>query len=122
MKTVFVFLGAALLLFLGALCAQTITLKGKVSDPKGESLAGVNVHIKNGLDGVVTDIDGNYSLGVSAGQTVVFSYVGFITQEHAVAGQTLLDVILKEDSQSLDDIVVKAIGIRQQKKKLGYTT
>jgi TonB-linked SusC/RagA family outer membrane protein len=123
MKTVFVFLGAALLLLQGELCAQTMALKGKVSDAKGDPLAGVNVHIRNGLDGVATDIDGNYQMEVSAGQTVVFSYVGFITQEHAVTtGQPLLDVIMKEDFQSLDDVVVTAIGIKQQKRKLGYTT
>ncbi|MDR1343796.1 MAG: SusC/RagA family TonB-linked outer membrane protein [Tannerellaceae bacterium] len=124
MKAVFTFLWTAFLLFGGEVCAQVITLSGNVSDSRGESLPGVNVHI-TGQDrvGVVTDIDGNYRLEVSAGETVVFSYVGFVTREHrVVAGQTHLNVTLSEDARNLDDVVVTAIGIRQQKKKLGYTT
>lgn len=122
MKNLFVFFGTAFLLFQGELHAQTIMLKGNVSDLQGESLPGVNVLVKNTSNGTVTDIDGNYSLGVSKGQTLVFSCVGYARQEYVVADQTVLDVTMKEEFLDLNEVVVTAIGIRQQKKRLGYTT
>ncbi|MDR1555562.1 MAG: SusC/RagA family TonB-linked outer membrane protein [Tannerellaceae bacterium] len=122
MRNLFMLLGIAFLLFPGELCAQTIVLKGKVSDLQGEGLPGVSVLVRNTSNGTVTDIDGNYSLGVSKGQILVFSYVGYVKQEYTIADQTVLDIVLKEESQSLNEIVVTAIGIKQQKKRLGYTT
>ncbi|MDR1500120.1 MAG: SusC/RagA family TonB-linked outer membrane protein [Tannerellaceae bacterium] len=124
MKTVFISLLAAVLLSGGGLSAQVVNVTGKVTDTRGETLPGVNVH-KGGNDnsGVVTDIDGNYAIGAEVGETLVFSYVGFATREHKVtAGLTALNIVLSENVLSLDDVVVTAIGIRQQKKKLGYTT
>ncbi|MDR3188314.1 MAG: SusC/RagA family TonB-linked outer membrane protein [Prevotellaceae bacterium] len=122
MKSLFTFLGIALMLFHGALCAQPVELRGKVFDAKGEPLAGVNVHVKSTPIGALTDFEGSFAISASKGQTLVFSFIGFVAQEHPVGEQPVLNVTLKEEDQKLDEVVVTAIGIRQQKKKLGYTT
>lgn len=99
------------------------SVKGKVTDQNGNNLQGVNVIVKNTLNGVITAADGTYSINVpSASATLVFSSVGFTTQEIAIDGKTTLNVVLAEGSQQLDEVVVTAIGIKQQKKRLGFTT
>ncbi|MDR3367238.1 MAG: SusC/RagA family TonB-linked outer membrane protein [Prevotellaceae bacterium] len=124
MKPLFVLLlGAALSVGGGGnLYAQAIALRGKVSDAKGEALPGVTVQVKNTSRATMTDLNGTYSIEVPAGQTVVFSYIGFVTHEQVVDEQIIINVTLKEEQQKLDEVVVTAIGIKQQKKKLGYTT
>lgn len=102
--------------------AQQI-ITGKVTDPKGNALTGVNVVVKNTLNGVITNQDGQYSIAVNAQKaTLIFSFIGFATQEIDINGQTTLNVTLQEGSQQLDEVVVTAIGIKQQKKRLGFTT
>ncbi|MGN6436404.1 MAG: SusC/RagA family TonB-linked outer membrane protein [Agriterribacter sp.] len=104
------------------LFAQQI-VRGKVTDTKGNNLAGVNVVVKNTLNGVITATDGTYSISVqSTSVTLIFSSVGFTTQEIELNGKTSVDVSLVEGSQQLDEVVVTAIGIKQQKKRLGFTT
>jgi TonB-linked SusC/RagA family outer membrane protein len=102
--------------------AQQI-ITGKVTDPKGNALAGVNVVAKNTLNGVITNQNGQYSIAVNSQKsTLIFSFIGFATQEIDINGQTTLNVTLQEGSQQLDEVVVTAIGIKQQKKRLGFTT
>ena len=78
-------------------------MRGSVKDATGESLIGVSVTVK-GKEGVgtITDVDGNYSIVCSAQDVLVFSYVGYATQEIAVKNQKQLNVVLKEDTKVLD--------------------
>ena len=86
-----------------------------------ESLPGVNVVVKGTTTGTVTDIDGNYSLDVPDGQnTLQFSFIGFTAKEVEVNGQSTIDIAMAPDIQSLQEVVVTAIGIEQDKRQLGY--
>ena len=103
--------------------AQQLTVTGKVtSSDDGYGLPGVTVTVKGQNAGTVTDIDGFYSINVSGTGTLVFSFVGFVKQEIPVNGRTKINVTLDQDAQMLDDVVVTALGIRRQKRELGYAT
>ena len=92
-----------------------VTISGKVSDEKGETLFGVSVKIKGTSIGVSTDAEGKYSINVPEGNnTLVFSYIGFITQEVAISGRSTIDVKLSEGFAALDEVVV--VGYGEQKK------
>ena len=95
----------------GCLFAQQASVKGVVSDSNGDLMIGVNVLEKGTSNGTVTDFDGNYSISVSNGATIVFSYVGYETVEVAVGNQTQIDVTLVDDIEALSQVVV-----------VGYTT
>ena len=94
--------------------AQKRTFTGTVVDSNGEPLIGASVVQKGTTNGDITDIDGNYSVQVDAGSTLVFSYVGYETKELAAADG--LRVTLKDDSKMMDDVVV--IGYGTQKKSV----
>ena len=113
----------ALLFIPLGLDAQNITVSGKViSSDDGLGLPGVTVTAKGVSGGTVTDIDGNYSIKVDSKGTLVFSFVGFTTQEIQVNGRNKINVTLDQDAQMLDDVVVTALGIKRQKRELGYAT
>lgn len=86
-----------------------------------EPLIGVSVVVKGTTNGIVTDFDGKYSLKVNQGQTLVFSYIGYVTQEIKYAGQVTLNVILKEDTKLLDEVVVIGYGVQKKKLNTGAT-
>ncbi|GAB4246459.1 MAG: TonB-dependent receptor [Ekhidna sp.] len=90
------------------------TVSGKVVDDTGEALPGVNVVIKGTTTGVTTDLDGNYQISVEDGATLVFSYVGFETQEIAVGARTTIDVTLGGATE-LQEVVVVAFGEQSRK-------
>ena len=89
---------------------------GTVTDQSGEPIIGANVVEKGTTNGVITDVDGNFSLSVNPGTTLVISYLGYITQNITVGGQSTLSVVLKENFEELEEVVV--IGYSVQKKKL----
>ena len=90
---------------------QEITIKGKVTDVSGSPLPGVNVVEKGTINGAITDLDGNYSLAVSSNDAILsFSYVGYLTEEIKIAGQTTVDLTMIEDIKSLDEVVVIGYG------------
>ena len=94
---------------------QDVTVNGKVtSQENGEAIPGVNVSIIGTTTGTVTDIDGNYTLDAPEDGTLVFSFIGYTTQEIAVNGRVVIDVVLTEDVQSLEEVVV--VGYGTQKK------
>jgi len=96
------------------------TVSGKVTDEaSGEALPGVNVLIKGTTTGTQTDLDGNYRLSVEDGATLVFSYVGFETQEIEVGARTTIDITMG-GAIELQEVVVTAVGIEREKKALGY--
>ena len=91
---------------------------GKVIDDLGEPMIGVSVQVKGTTSGAITDIDGNYSVNVEPGATLVFSYVGYIPQEHVVKGGTL-NVTLKEDTETLEEVVVIGYGVQKKSSVTG---
>ncbi len=100
--------------------AQGIGIKGKVIDEQGLPLPGVNVIVKNTQNGASTDFDGNYVLGnVTRGSTIIFSYVGFITQEINVDQNLTINITLEEDNQSLEQVVVIGYGTQTKKEITG---
>jgi TonB-linked SusC/RagA family outer membrane protein len=111
----------ALVLFaVGATMAQR-TVSGKVTDAGGLPLIGASVLVKGTSSGTVTDIDGSYSLNVPAGGSVlVFSYTGFATQEVSLGTSNVVDVTLQESAEQLAEIVVTSLGIKKDKRALGY--
>ena len=94
MKTLLTLLGVVFLLLPGMVHAQTV--KGSVKDKKGETLIGVNISIKNTTRGVVTDFDGNYEIKAAGDETLIFSYMGFVSQEVKVDNRTIIDIIMSE--------------------------
>lgn len=101
-----------------AMAQRAIT--GMVTDQKGEPMVGASVLVKGTTAGTVTDIDGKYSLSVPAGATtLVFSFVGYQTQEVTLGTSNAVDVSLGEST--LQEVVVTAIGIQRDKKALGYS-
>jgi TonB-dependent starch-binding outer membrane protein SusC len=97
--------------------AQQIVVSGTVKDQKsGSAIPGVNIKISGSKEGTITDLDGNFELKVSdANATLIFSFIGYKPQEVSLAGRTKLDVVLEEETKSLDEVVV--IGYGTQKKK-----
>lgn len=90
-------------------------VKGRVTDEKGEGLPGVNIMVKGTQRGITTDFDGNYRIEVPEGeQVLVFSFVGFATQELPVGNRSQLDVSLQVDEKSLDEVVVVAFGTQRK--------
>lgn len=115
----------ALALAAAPVLAQSQAVSGLVKDAKGEGLPGVNVILKGTSQGTVTDGAGHYSLSVPAnraGATLVFSFVGYKSQEAPVGEQNTLNVTLGEDQQELNEIVVTALGIKKEARTIGYTT
>jgi TonB-linked SusC/RagA family outer membrane protein len=110
---------AVLLLVLAANVAygQSKAVKGKVtSSDDGSSIPGVNIIEKGTSNGTVTDVDGNYSINVSDGATLVFTFVGFTSQEIAVGTQTTISVAMSADVQSLTEVVVVGYGTQEKKE------
>lgn len=98
---------------LTALAQQKVT--GKVKDSSGEPVIGASVIVKgNNTMGTITDFDGNFMLDVPAKSVLVISYIGYVTQEVPTAGKNSLEIVLKEDTKTLDEVVV--IGYGTQRK------
>lgn len=91
-----------------------LTVTGHVKSTSGDPLIGVNVVEKGTTNGTVTDMDGNFSLRVEKGKTLVFSYIGFLSQENVVRGNRM-NITLKEDTETLDEVVVIGYGSMQRK-------
>lgn len=100
---------------------QTVT--GRVTASlDGAELPGVNVILKGSQEGTITDINGNYSLEVEGENSVlVFSYVGYNSEELTVGNRSVIDVEMIEDITSLSEVVVTALGIAREEKSLGYS-
>ncbi len=110
---VFSFLG--LMLSLGAF-AQSIHVQGVVKDETGESIIGASVVQKGTSNGTVTDLDGHFSLSVPSNSMLVVSYIGYSSNELAINGKTELTIILKEDNQTLNEVVVVGYGTMDKKE------
>ncbi|WP_375587695.1 SusC/RagA family TonB-linked outer membrane protein [Flagellimonas aurea] len=102
--------------------SQTKTVTGTVSDNMGP-MPGVNVLVKGTTNGVVTDFDGEFTIDdVSNDDTLVFSYIGFVSQEVPVGTQTEINITLSEDTQALDEVVVVGYGTQKKSNVIGSVT
>ena len=120
MKKCFRLLFGLMLISVGVMAQQ---ISGTVtSATDGSALPGVSVAVKGTTTGTTTDANGKYSLNTANAATLVFSFVGYNTQEITVGNRTTIDVRLAEDTQSLQEVVVTALGIKKDAKKLGYAT
>lgn len=99
----------------------SFTVSGVVADETGSPFPGVNVILKGTVTGTTTDFNGRYSIEVPDGNsTLLFSFVGYVTQEIQVANRSVIDVTLTPDTKTLTEVVVTALGIEKDSKKLGY--
>ena len=109
-----------------SLAAQHTVTGTIISAEDALPLIGVNVTAKSkeaGTLGTITDFDGKYQLKIQNPQdTLVFSYIGCVTQEIPAEGKNVIDVILRNDSEQLEEVVVTALGIKRQKREVGYST
>lgn len=99
--------------------AQEKTITGKVVDNNNLPLPGATVLVKNTSTGVSTDFDGNYSIKANQGDVLVFSFVGYITQEVSVGSSSTINVNLKEDVSTLEEVVVVAYGTQTKQSIVG---
>ena len=113
---------ACLLLTASPLFAQTKTVTGTVTDAQNEPLIGVSVLIQGTASGTVTDLDGNYSISVMPENVLEFSYVGMQKQDIRVGLQTVINVVMKDDSQMLAETVVIGYGSAKKRDLTGSIT
>ena len=100
---------------------QARTVTGTVVDESGIPIIGANILEKGTTNGVITDIDGNFSLNVSEGAVITVSYIGYVSQEITIGSQSALQITLKEDSETLDEVVVVGYGVQKKKLVTGAT-
>lgn len=113
-----------LLMLLGhcTLFAQNVKVSGNVTSAADNSaLVGISVLLKGTNNGTTSNAAGEYSITAPATGTLVFSFVGFEKQEIAINNQSVINVVLKEDDQQLNEVVVTALGVKREKKQLGYS-
>ena len=99
---------------------QSKRVTGVVNDSYG-SVIGASIMEKGTSNGTVTDVDGNFSLNVNPGATIVVSYIGYKTQEIVVGNQSNFSILLEEDNASLDEVVVVGYGVQKKKLVTGAT-
>ncbi|MDR0843817.1 MAG: TonB-dependent receptor [Tannerella sp.] len=93
-------------------------ISGTITDEKGETIIGANVIEKGTTNGIITDLDGRFSLEVSQGATLVISYIGYVSQEIAVGSQTSLKITMVEDTKVLEEVIVLGYGASARKADL----
>ena len=99
--------------------AQNVS--GTISNKEGEKLANVTVTVKGTTIGTASNADGKFTINVSGKAILVFSSVGYGTQEIPIGGRLAIDIVLAKDLRNLDEIVVTALGIKKQARGLGYS-
>jgi len=127
MKNYFKLVSISRLLFFGVvlvasntLIAQDLAISGTVTDETGEPLPGVTVLKKGTTSGTTTDFDGNYEVVTGTNTTLIFSYIGYKAQDINVGSRTTINLAMEPDAESLDEVVVTALGISREKQTLGY--
>ncbi|MDE5806185.1 MAG: TonB-dependent receptor plug domain-containing protein, partial [Paramuribaculum sp.] len=108
------------LMMLPAMAFAASKVTGTVTDSNGEPLIGVSILVKGTQFGAQTNIDGEYSINANQGDVLMFSYIGYRPQEITFTGQSKIDVTLVEDTKTLDEVVVTALGIKKEAKSLSY--
>jgi TonB-linked SusC/RagA family outer membrane protein len=103
---------------IAAYAQQSVT--GTVTERSGQTIPGVNVAEKGTANGISTNVNGKFSLSVKPGATLTFSFIGFKTKEVIVGNETTINVVLESSENALNEVVVTALGIKREKKSLGY--
>ena len=98
---------------------QKKTITGTIVDPSGMPVIGANVMVKGTTNGTITDMDGKFSLEVPEGAMLQITYVGYANQEIKVGNQSSLSIIMKDDSEALDELVVVGYGVARKKDLTG---
>jgi len=113
-------IGVVLLLLISTFAfAQKLTIQGKVSGTDGSDLPGVNIIMKGRSAGTISDIGGKFNIQAAKGEVIVFSYVGFNTKNVTVTGAEMI-VTLDETSETINEIIVTALGIEKRSSTIGY--
>jgi len=101
---------------------QTKQITGVVKDQTGEAVIGANVSVKGTTNGTITNYDGEFSLNVPEGATLQISYIGYLSQEIRIGNQTIINIVLQEDTQTLDEVVVVGYGVQKKSDVTGSVT
>lgn len=99
--------------------AQSRIVSGKVTDASGEAIPGATILVKGTTSGTTTDLDGNYSINASESQVLIFSFIGFTTQEVTVGNQSIINASLKQDLSDLDEVIVVGYGTQRKSQLTG---
>ena len=103
------------------LVAQDRTIAGKIANAADNSpLPGVSVVLKGTTRGTTTDIDGSYKINAATGQTLIFSYIGYVRREVTVGNQSVLNLEMESDENTLNEVIVTSLGTNQEKRALNY--
>lgn len=102
-----------------AVLQQSGHIRGQVTDTKGEPIIGANILIEGTTTGTITDIDGNFTIDAPAGSVLKISYIGYMDKSVTIGTQTSLQIVLEEDTQSLDEIVVIGYGTARKSDLTG---
>ena len=114
------FLAGLLTVSGAAVSAQNVTVKGKVTDSRGEPVIGATVMLSsNQTVGTQTDLSGNYSISVPSSASLIYSCVGYATQTVAVSGRSVIDIVLAEDTEFLEETVVIGYGVQRKSDVTG---
>ncbi len=111
-----------LLLWQGLVFGQAPSITGKVTDQASDGLPGVNILVSGTNRGTTTDANGNYTIAAQPDASLIFSYIGYESQTIAVGSRSVVNLQMTEQSKSLDELVVTALGIKREAKTLGYAT
>ncbi|MET7000767.1 SusC/RagA family TonB-linked outer membrane protein [Chitinophaga defluvii] len=120
MKRSVIFLSLFLSACLMAFAQDKKIVSGNVKDAEGNPVPGISVQEKGTKNGAITDGTGNFKLSMAPDGTLLLSGIGFLSQEISVAGKTAINVTLAADNKNLGEVVVTALGIKREKKSLGY--
>jgi len=110
-----------LLLSHGYSYAQASKISGRITNASNEPLIGVSVVVSGTSQGTTSDVDGNYAVSAPGDATLVFSYVGYVSQTVAVKGRSSINLVMAVDSKQLGEVVVTALGIKKDERKIGYS-
>ena len=104
-----------------ALQQQVKTINGTIVDPNGAPIIGANIIERGTSNGTITDFDGKFQLNVGNNAILKVSYIGYLEQEITTQGLNTINIVLQEDTKTLEELVVTALGIRKDEKALGYS-
>ncbi len=102
--------------------AQTVEISGTISDENGIPIPGVNIAVKGTTQGTSSDFDGNYTISAGSGEVLVYSYVGYKTEEHTVGSDTVIDVVLEPEAAELGELVILGYTQRGKNQVTGSAT
>ena len=111
---------AICLLFAAVVNAQNVTVKGSVLDTKGDPIIGATIKVEGAQAGTVTNYDGDFTISCRNGATLNVSYIGFAPKQVKAETGKVLKIVLEEEATTLNEVVVTALGIKKDQKKLGY--